>query len=122
MIDPKTASAIKNYGPSKKVTMVVFVHSAEDLAQFQKEKDYKKRSGLISKYLEKKKNPYLKSLKKYQSRGLQVIDRLESSPQFILNAPVKTWRKLIEDRATIVTSPGVEVVLSEPEWKEVISG
>jgi hypothetical protein len=62
------------------------------------------------------KQPFVASLAKYEDDGIRIIDELDGTPQLIVAAPAKIWRRMIREDIAMLSDPRLELCLNEADW------
>ncbi|WP_404373710.1 hypothetical protein AB5I39_08560 [Sphingomonas sp. MMS24-J45] len=114
MLTDRANEVVNQATPSKRVSLILTVHpigSALNLAE-----DRKKRVATLSKFYSRKKQPILKHFGTYESSGLRVVNNLVGTPNLIVSAPARVWKRLMREQPKVFSDPAVEVTANEPDF------
>lgn len=116
MLSARAKEVVEQATPSRKVSLVIFVHPGARVASVARIKDLRQRSKRLDVLYREIKEPVLATVSEYASMGMRVVDGLEGTPQVIVSAPAKAWLKLIGEHASVFDDPNVEVLANEHDW------
>ena len=78
--------------------------------------DRKERLSKLLRLYARKKLPLLKLFGAHEAAGLRIIDPLVGTPDILVSAPARVWRRVIRDKPKFVRDPAVEWRAKEAEF------
>jgi len=116
MLSPRAKEVVTQATPSKRVSLILTVRPDAELADVSEIEDRKDRLSMLLKLYSRKKQPLLDHFSPYERAGLRVVDQLVGTPNLIVSAPARVWRRAIRERPKFFADPFVEVKANEPEF------
>lgn len=116
MLTAQAKEAVEQAAPRRKVAFVVFVDVGDEYVRAARIRDLKRRLSTLERIYRQAKQPLLDAVTDYSSDGMKVVNNLEGTPQLVVSAPAKTWKRVIEERTSLMSGPGLEFRPNVADW------
>lgn len=100
--------------PAKRVSLIVSVQGkAPSVAP---DDDRKARWAKLLRFYSRKKKPILKHFGAYESCGLRVVNDFAGTPNMVVSAPARVWKRVMREQPNVLSDPRVEVTANEADF------
>lgn len=117
MFSPRVIEAVEQATPRKRVSLVLTVHP-EKFYEIADISDRNERLVRLLKLYSEEKSPIIEQFTEYEKGGLRV-NVLKGTPNLIVSAPARVWKKVMRDRPPFFSDPTIEVTPNEPEFAAI---
>lgn len=114
MLTAQARREVEHATATHKLSLIASVHADAKLESAAKIRDLVERGREIDAVYRLAKQPFLEALSAYA--GLHIVDTLEGTPSVIVSGPAGTWRRFLEERATVISDPSIEIQTNAVEW------
>jgi hypothetical protein len=114
MLTDRANEVVNQATPSKRVSLILTV--APHASKTANVEDRNARVATLSKFYSRKKQPILKQFVVYESSGLRVVNNLVGTPNLIVSAPARVWKRLMREKPKVFSDPTVQVTANEAEF------
>lgn len=107
MISTHARDLVQSANANRRIMMIFTFDSGPARARLGETQDREERRAKLRRYFAGKKRPLLRRISDYQ--GVRVVNPLVGSPNIIVSAPARIWRRVLSEQSDYLERPGVNV-------------
>ncbi|MCY1327606.1 hypothetical protein D9M69_131430 [compost metagenome] len=116
MLSQKMKRLILQSDPARHLVIVVLLDSSKETGKLSKIADPLARNRALDQAIWKLKQPVIDAIEHYSDIGLRVVNDIEGSATLVAAGPARAWKRLMDERSSLVSDPRLELVANEPVW------
>ena len=110
-MNARVKEVVHDAGPSRKVTLIFSVDTRDQVALVASIEDLADRIRRLHDIYREAKQPVFDYLADH--KDVKVVNGLEGTPQLILSASARAWRRLMDQQNSFLFAPNVDVSANE---------
>lgn len=118
MISSETTEVLRQSGSNKQIAMIVTVDAGPEMKHVATLPDRRERGLRLRSLYARKKKPVLLAIEDYQAEGLRVIDELNGTPNMILSAPARVWKRMFREQGKLVQDKNIQIEADQLDFSE----